>query len=218
MSEIEKDWRKKRTDERRKNITEQTNVNIANWYKTLPESIKTHLEPVINNIIEKSELSKDEQTNIVEKLHTLVPDYPYYHWRHIHNAVRDASYEDYQKEDYYRATEEAIKRFESTTKLKSPTHPNLSGKDLMAQVFGSGKQLSVTSKYKKIDGTDFSPSTKDNIEEGQKFMSMGMMAGVRNPLAHEEKKQLKETDLFTEKDCLDILSLLSHLFRRLDDA
>lgn len=49
-------------------------------------------------------------------------------------------------------------------------------------------------------------------------MSMGLMAGVRNPLAHEEKKELKTTNLFSEDDCLDILSLISHLFRRLDDA
>ena len=61
-------------------------------------------------------------------------------------------------------------------------------------------------------------NTKENIEDGQKFMSMGLMAGVRNPLAHEEKKELKTTNLFSEKDCLDILSLISHLFRRLDDA
>ena len=49
-------------------------------------------------------------------------------------------------------------------------------------------------------------------------MSMGMIAGVRNPLAHEEIIELKETGLFSENDCLDILSLLSHLCRRFDDA
>ena len=88
----------------------------------------------------------------------------------------------------------------------------------LAQVFGKDKCLSVTSKYKKRDGSDFDSDTQENIEEGQKFMSMGMMAGVRNPLAHEEKIELKETGLFSENDCLDILSLLSHLCRRLDDA
>lgn len=44
------------------------------------------------------------------------------------------------------------------------------------------------------------------------------MAEVRNPLAHEEIKELRDSGLFTENDCLDMLSLLSHLFRRLDDA
>lgn len=67
-------------------------------------------------------------------------------------------------------------------------------------------------------GGEFSDPTKDNIEEGQKFLSAGLMRGVRNPLAHEEITQLKETGLFSEDDCLDVLSLLSHLFRRLDNA
>jgi len=61
-------------------------------------------------------------------------------------------------------------------------------------------------------------STKENIEEGQKFLSSGIMRGVRNPLAHEERVELKESGLFSEDDCLDMLSLLSHLFRRLDSA
>ena len=34
----------------------------------------------------------------------------------------------------------------------------------------------------------------------------------------EEVKELKESGLFSENDCLDMLSLLSHLFRRLDVA
>ena len=44
------------------------------------------------------------------------------------------------------------------------------------------------------------------------------MIGARNHIAHEEISELHDSGLFIEKDCLDILSLLSHLFRRLDDA
>ena len=47
---------------------------------------------------------------------------------------------------------------------------------------------------------------------------MGIVQGGRNVLSHEECKELQESGLFTEKDCLDMLSLLSHLFKRLDDA
>lgn len=88
----------------------------------------------------------------------------------------------------------------------------------MNTVFGKDHTLLVSSKYKKKDGSDFNDSTKENIEEGQKFLSSGMMSGVRNPLAHEEKVELRDSGLFSEDDCLDMLSLLSHLFRRLDNA
>lgn len=135
----------------------------------------------------------------------------------MHSTVKDASYEDYKNADFYRAVEEAIKRYE--TIIQKVSGLKTDGQALMGAVFGKNNaKLSVTSKYKRIDGSDFSDSTKENIEDGQKFMSMGLMSGVRNPLAHEEKKELKITNLFSEDDCLDILSLISHLFRRLDDA
>src|SRR3990172_10578941 len=49
-------------------------------------------------------------------------------------------------------------------------------------------------------------------------LSQGIIAGGRNPLSHEEVNELKKSDLFSEKDCLDLLSLLSHLFKRLDNS
>ncbi len=47
---------------------------------------------------------------------------------------------------------------------------------------------------------------------------MGIVAGGRNPVSHEEIKDLRDSDLFSEKDCLDGLSLLSHLMKRLENA
>lgn len=164
-----------------------------------------------------SELPADTQTTIVRNLHSLIPEYPYYHWRHLHSSVQDASYTDYDRKDFYRAFEETIKRYISDVRRKSKS-VNSTDSGMMGEVFGKGKVLKVADKYKKTDGSDFSPSTIENIEEGQKFLSMGILSGARNPVAHEEVAQLRDSKLFTEKDCLDALSLLSHLFRRLDDA
>lgn len=213
---IERDWRDKRKTDRERRISEKTKVNVAQWYPTLTPDIQKGVEKIVSSVVENSELESEKQSEVIGALHSLIPEYAQYHWRRLHQTVKDASYNDYRNEDFYRAVEETIKRFEALTKSKSGN--NQTGRDLMSQVFGKDKRLSVTSKYKKRDGSDFSSDTQENIEEGQKFMSKGMMAGVRNPLAHEEKIELKETGLFSENDCLDILSLLSHLFRRLDDA
>lgn len=214
---IERDWRDKRKFERKKRIAAKSNLDIEKWYDKLPRDIKPNIEHIVNTVIEDSELSAEKQNKIVDTLHTLVPEYAYYHWRHIHEHVQDASFNDYKKGDFYRAVEETIKRYENNVKIKSDL-PDKSGKDLMFAAFGDNGKIFVTSKYKKNDGSDFSTETKSNIETGQQHMSAGIMAGVRNPLAHEEIRQLKTSDLFTEKDCLDMLSLLSHLFRRLDDS
>ena len=216
LSNIERDWREKRKVERQKNISNKIKISVDDWYGKLPSHVKSDVENIVTTIVENSELTDDKQNKVIETLHSLIPEYPYYHWRHIHDQIRDASFNEYTKADYYRAVEEAIKRYQTCVQEKSGC--NKDGQNLMLEVFGQSKVLSVTAKYKKKMGKDFCDSTKENIEEGQKFMSAGMMRGVRNPIAHEEISELHDSGLFIEKDCLDILSLLSHLFRRLDDA
>lgn len=214
---IEKNWREKRKIEKRKRVSSRVNINIGDWYNKLPDAIQPKVESIVNSVIEDSEFSDEKQSEVVGILHDLIPEYPYYHWRHLHQNVQDASQTDYEKKDFYRAFEETIKRYISEVRKKSGSI-NSSDSGMMGEVFGKGKVLKVASRYKKTDGSTFTPSTIENIEEGQKFLSMGILSGARNPVAHEEIIQLKDSKLFTEKDCLDVLSLLSHLFRRLDDA
>ena len=216
LSLAERDWRTKRKSTRERKIREQTRIDFSTWFPTLSPQIKIDVEKIVNSVIENSEMGNDKQSELVGSLYTLVPAYAQYHWRRLHSSVQDASYEDYKREDFYRAVEDAIKRYENIVKSKSEN--TQTGQTLMGQVFGKDKTLSVTENYKKRDGSNFNNDTIENIEEGQKYLSMGIMSGVRNPLAHEEKIELKETGLFSENDCLDILSLLSHLFRRLDGA
>lgn len=216
MSEIEKDWRKKRNEERKNSITTKTNVNITSWYNTLPDSIKNNLEPIINSIIDKSELTNEEQSSVVQNLHMLVPDYPYYHYRHLHPLVQGSSYAYYQTQNYYTAVLESTKKYISEVRKKSGS-TNSSDRSMMGEVF-SNRKLSTTKKYKKTDGTTFSMETITNIEEGQQQLSEGMITGCRNPISHEEIIELKDSGLFSENDCLDALALLSHLFRRLEDS
>ncbi|MDR3185833.1 MAG: TIGR02391 family protein, partial [Christensenellaceae bacterium] len=72
-------------------------------------------------------------------------------------------------------------------------------------------------KYKKPDKSDFDDETKLDITEGHRNLVLAMWQAFRDPISHELVDELKASGLYTEKDCLDALSLLSHLFRRLDD-
>jgi uncharacterized protein (TIGR02391 family) len=218
LTKIERDWRKKRREKRRKEIKLKTNVDISKWYGALPDEVLNRIRPLIDIIIDKSELAEDDQSSAVNNIHSLVPEYPYLHWRHLHGTVQKASMSDYTKRDYYRAFIEAAKKYINDVRSKTGS-TNSSDSGMMGEVFGrSSSKLSVTKKYKKKDGSDFQQSTKDSIEDGQKFLSMGILSGHRNPLSHEEISQLRESDMFSEKDCLDGLSLLSHLFKRLENA
>lgn len=220
LQNIEQDWRKERKKKREKNISKKTNIDVGNWYSRLPGDLKPGVENIVNTIVENSELDNEQQQKVVSTLHDLVPEYTYYHYRHLHEMIKSASSKDYQKGDFYRAFEEAMKRYITEVQIKSGLEKT--DVTLMHDAFGMGKQegkiLSVSKKYRKKDGQNFNKNTILSIEEGQRNLSAGIMTGARNPIAHEEIADLQESGLFTEMDALDYLSLLSHLFRRLDDA
>ena len=216
LRSIEIDWRKKRKEKRQKSIRKKTNIDTLNWYGALPPDIRPKIEFVVNAVFDRAELTNEESEKIISDIHALVPEYPYYHWRQMHSEVQCSSKTGYENEDYYKAFIETVKRYINHVRKKSGG--SSSDLSIMGSVFGYGKPLQVTHTYKKPDGSEFNQQTINSIEEGQKFLSMGIVNGARNPVSHEEISDLRDSGLFTEKDCLDALSLLSHLFRRLDDA
>lgn len=215
---LERDWRKKREEKREKELSEATGINIPGWFAKLPEEIRTKVEPIIRALVKDSELPPETNQDAVRKIHEIIPEYPRYHWRHLHPEIKAASEEDYKKQDYYRAFLEAAKRYINAVREKSGS-ANTSEASMMGEVFGEEKcVLLVAQNFKKPDGQEFQKNTINNIENGQKFLSIGVVSGCRNPVSHEEIQDLRESGLFSEKDCLDALSLLSHLFNRLDNA
>ncbi len=215
LKALEQLWREKRKELKKEKIKEKTNIDVATWLQNVPENIREQLEPILNSL-DNSELTTEEQTATFQNLHTIVPDYPYFHWRQLHPVIQDSAETDYKNKDYYRAFIEAAKRYITKTRMKSGSKST--DQAMMGEVYGYDKKISVCGNYKKPDGNDFSLDTLRNIEEGQKFLSMGIVSGGRNPLSHEEIDDLRVSDLFSEKDCLDGLSLLSHLMKRLDNA
>jgi len=216
LSAIEKDWRSKRAQKKEEKVQKETGINIVNWKKTLPLYISTQVDTIVNQI-NKSELNGEDQASLLNAVYNIAPEYPLLHWRHLHIDVQSAARPDYERKDYYRAFIEAVKRYINKVREKSHS-TNSSDSGMMAAEFGHQKILQVASRFNKPDGTRFHVDTYKCIEEGQKFFSMGIVSGARNPVSHEEISNLRDSGLFSEKDCLDMLSLLSHLFKRLDDA
>lgn len=218
LSDIQKDWRQMRKDEKRKKVAEKLHVDISEWYSKLPEDIKPQVESIVDSI-DRSELTTEEQSNTVENIHNLIPEYPYYHWRHLHEEIKEASYDYYKNQDYYGAFLESAKKYINATRQKSEIGHEPTEADLMAKAFHHNTgSLSVTANYNRSNGEAFSPTTLDNIQEGHFHFSKGVIQGGRHPVAHEEISDLRKSGLFSENDCLDLLSLLSHLHKRLDNA
>jgi uncharacterized protein (TIGR02391 family) len=208
LKALEKDWREKRKEERDKLTREKTGIDTSDWFSKTPEDIRNNLSKIVNNIVNESELSSEKQTEVVQAMYELVPEYPHYHWRHLHESIKQVSKEDYQRADYLRAANEAVTEYENIIESIS----GLIGKKgvpLMRDSFGSECQK------KPINITDCKTSTQKNIEDGQQNLSVGVVSGFRNPVAHETKKDL-HPHVFSDSDCLDILSLISYLLNKLD--
>ena len=215
LSIIEKQWREKRKEKKQEKISKTVNLDIKDWLGKLPDNIQNPVESIVNLLDDTPELSEDTQQKVTKLLHQIAPEYANLHWRNLENEIRIASEKYYQNEDYYTAFIEGLKKYVSEVKKKSGVS-NMMDRNLMQSVF-NGKLL-VSKKYKKTDTTDFDKLTIQNIEDGHKLLSEGIVVGGRNPLQHEEHIELSKSGLFSEKDCLDFLSLLSHLFKRLKDS
>lgn len=217
IQNIEKQWNDKRSEHKENKISEKLGVNFKSWTETMPPKVQKSVTHLVSKILDKPEIDEEIAGSLVDDLHSLVPEYPKYHWRELHPEIKSVSEQYYKDKNYYTAFLEACKKYRNMVKAKAQIDGN-NDHDLMDRAFGkeTTKILKVTDKYK--NSNLFEQRTLDNIEESQRFLSHGVVKGARNVLSHEEIISLRETALFSEKDCLDMLSILSHLFKRLDDA
>lgn len=204
---LHSDWRFKRAEIREKQLSEVTGINIPDWYGKLPDDIREKVEPIVDAVIKDAELSVKMGAQTVKSVHEIIPEYPRYHWRHLHPEIKKIAEDDYANKRYFDAAEKASRLYVQKVKDKA----EMTKEDIdSAFNVGDGKLMV----------TNCSDETEKNIQIGQHLLSKGVVAGCRNPLTHnpEYQKKLVDTNLFTEKDCLDMLSIISHLFKRLDNA
>jgi uncharacterized protein (TIGR02391 family) len=215
---LERDWRRKRTEIRNTEVTKKTGINIEEWFSHVPEKLKSELDPIISALLKDSEMPEETMSASVKRLHNIVKPYPYFHWRNLNSEVREVAVTYYKNEDYYSAVTEATKRYVKRVKEKTGSLI-VEEQDMLSFVFReSAPLLSITKRFKKADGTDFSKKTIIWMEKWHRDFVIGAWTANRCPVAHEEIVELRSSWLFTERHCLDALSLLSHLFDRLDSA
>jgi uncharacterized protein (TIGR02391 family) len=122
----------------------------------------------------------------------------------LHNALATEPLELFRDGHFNESVRKAAERFEAEVRHRSQL--GRSGRDLMAQAFkfdGGAIQLS---------GVEVEAENRESFQEGFKFLTMGMMASIRNVFSHgdEERRSAEE--------CFEMLMFLNWLFGRLDEA
>lgn len=218
LTRIGQEWRARRSEARRKDRESKIGMSTDEWIDSIKqEAERSSVRDLVDGIISDDlDLTVEQQGRLIEGVNRLAPPNAEYVWRHLDAEIQSATKDTYERNDFFQAVQEAIKRYVNLAKSKAGLTVD-EAYSVMTSAFGadSGK-LQVFAKYVVLN--QFGESSIKNIENGQKHLSMGIVAGFRNPLAHEEIKALEDSGAFTYQDCLDALSIVSHLVRRLNES
>ena len=215
---VQEDWRKKRRDKKVVEIDKHSDdIGLEDWLGSMPEGIRDSVQVFTQSIVtDFPEIEAGKSNQLLSELKKIIPPYPYYHWRELHPYIKDDLYEDYKGERYFDAAKEATVIYEN--RVKKEFGLELSGTALMHASFScdGGENNGVISIIRppKLQVSDLSTQTEIDIQKGQEFLSAGLMQAFRNPAHHVTRKASEE--LFSQNDCLNILSLISFLLHRLD--
>ncbi|QQS15848.1 MAG: TIGR02391 family protein [Candidatus Moraniibacteriota bacterium] len=217
INSLERDWRRKRADLRAEEAEKRTGMSIGEWRSHIPEEIKDDLDPVIGALLSESELADDDLTSSLKGLQKIIKPYPYFHWRNLHPELKTLAFRYYKDGNYYTAVFEGVKKYINNLKAKSSS--TITDRNLIENVFAlKNPKMSVTDAFSKPNGDSFEADTVKNITEGHRMLALAMWDAFRDPISHEEVEDLGQSGLYTDRDCLDALALLSHLYYRLDNA
>lgn len=213
IGKIHSDWRAGRKKEDKEKVEKDSGVDKIKWLATLPPDKAETIDKALDEVSDPDSLRSPVDI-LFETSRELAPDYAEKHWRYLHEKITSDEAIDrlYEGKNYFQAASEATKLYIEEVRVVSGITTARTRQDytLMGEAFGreTTKAISLTNRADVIE-TD--------IEQGQRHYSEGIVSGFKNPVtSHATETELKDRGLFSEKDCLDILSLLSHLFNRLE--
>lgn len=209
VSRVRADWRKKRTDRKDEVIKEETGIDAKEWVATMPEGVKENMQHILDTLGGEDALEKFP--DIIGSLHKILPEYPELHWRHLHDDIRDRVKPHYVNKQYGVAASQGVQIYCEI--IRKMTGSTKDGFDLVNRAFGSRPFAEPPTLQLNNLNTD----SEKNIQEGQGQLSRGIVTGFRNPITHDPIDTTVPA-VFSELDCLNILSLASYLVTRMDGA
>jgi len=210
---IHREWRQLETEKARKSLSDNLGVDTDSWRESNKNNkiITKNIDKLVPLLDDPEKIPQSDLVKMFDIVHSLAPEHADFTlWRNLNKTLKENEIvkEKFFAGKYLEAAREAVQLYE--TEVQTVAGSEEIGQALMGEVFGadSSKPISVTDK---------STESKRNIDEGQKFLSMGVMTGFKNPaVSHTSLTEGLRNGNFTDRDCLDILSTISYLFNRLE--
>ncbi|MCE9776351.1 TIGR02391 family protein [Shewanella algae] len=203
LSRVNSEWRLKRAEEKAALVKGKTGIDSTRWFSTMKPETRSKTQKIVDIITSDETFEKAE--DVVKTLYELVPEYPDLHWRHLNPALKERVKAYYANEQYGEAailaTNIYMKNLRTITKIKED------GQKLIHRALGGSNPI--------IKVADSTTETGENLQAGQTQLSLGLIAGFRNPIAHSPIDEIIPST-FNDVDCLDVLSLASYLISRVE--
>lgn len=215
IMDVGRRWREKRSEKKDKDFQKNTGIDKKKWLSTLPKEIKSSVEKIVDTMSQDEEVS-NTYAPVIQALHDIVPEYPLLHWRHLHEKLKSKVEGYYQNQQYGHAADQGAKIYASV--IRELTGKDIDGTEL-ANLFGYqlDKETKGITKLPNISISQLKTLSERNMQDGQLYLTKGLMHGFRNPINHSPVDEVVPS-VFSELDCLNILSLVSYLVARLDQA
>lgn len=204
ISKVNSSWREQRKRKKDTDLKQATGIDTEFWMSTMPEDVKSHTSEILSMLNTEDALEKF--TPIIKALHKIVPEYPELHWRYLNDNLRDRVKTYYENKQYGQAADQAVKIYLEYIRLL--TGRTEDAMDLVGRAFTNNPCLHVS---------DITTATGKNLQDGQQAMSRGLVSGFRNPINHAPIDSVVPS-IFSDIDCLNILSLTSYLIGKVDKA
>ncbi len=213
INHIHEEWRiliKKRKEKR---IKDSFGVDIPAWRETNKNNptIIRNIDKLTKIFNDPEKISEDEAVDILGIIYNLAPENAdYVLWSGLHEKIRENTIikGKFFKEKYLEAAREAVQIYnEEVQQVSRSSEDGCSLIDLCFKKDGSAL-IHLTTKANE---------SEQNIDLGHQFLSKGVIIGFRNPaLGHTSLTKAQIIKVFSDRNCLDILSTISYLFDRLE--
>jgi uncharacterized protein (TIGR02391 family) len=218
VEEIAQLRRRLRADKKKEQLEEETGVSHDEWVDSVIGPEQKPLRNLIN-IIESddTDMSDEDRGKAVKNLKDIAPPYADLVWRHLHPSIQSACEAYFKEGDYHQALVEACKKYVADLRAAAGL-PDEDESSLFGKALGDGRgKLHFTDGFRRSTPAISGQSAK-NLENGQRELARAIWTAFRNPLSHEPMETITTLGVISHADCLDALSLMSHLRRRLDDS
>jgi uncharacterized protein (TIGR02391 family) len=203
IGQVNSSWRIRRKEDKTLKLTQTSGIDTDKWMNSLPKDVRQNAESILNKLADEEALEQYEP--VIKALYSIVPEYPLLHWRHLNNKIKERIQPLYINGQYALAADQGVKIYSDT--LRELTGLDKDGVALMQQVWSEQNPLLTIS--------DTSTESGKNIQKGQLSLAKGVVEAFRNPFNHMPMDKFTDS-IYSELDCLNILSLISYLTERLE--